>query len=64
MAKKIRDKLPRATQNGIINALMLVFVPLLLIVLTEWAHRGGFSESFLRTTSSRTCRPICLHGCW
>lgn len=46
MAKKIRDKLPRATQNGIINALMLVFVPLLLIVLTEWAHRGGFSESF------------------
>src|SRR5699024_8335099 len=46
MAKKIRDKLPRATQNGIINALMLVFVPLLLIVLTEWAHQGGFSESF------------------
>ena len=35
-----------ATKNAFVNAILMLLSPLILIVLTEWAHRGGFTESF------------------
>ncbi len=46
MQKLKHIRLPRATRSGILNALMLLLMPLALLILTEWAHRDGFTESF------------------